>query len=281
VRLNLNYANTRGSGLLRGNNLNAPVDGVRPDPNFVNVIEVLADGASRQHNLAVNGQFSLAPNSQAAITARIQAGPNAGPRLDWRRTSINVNYSTGRSMNNTDGAFSLPASGSPAGEWGEVPGEIRHHRLNLGINTQALKNLNANLNFNALSGSPYTITTGRDDNGDLVYNDRPAGVGRNTAWTPGQWTLNSFLTYSINVGKRIAPPPGGISGITLNNGVATVITGGAAQPRYRLGFTVNIQNVTNHGNLTGFSGNMLSDFFLRPTNVQNPRKVDIGINFSF
>ena len=58
---------------------------------------------------------------------------------------------------------------------------MRHHRLNLGVNTGVLKNLNVNVNLFASTGTPYTITTGKDDNGDLVFNDRPAGVGRNTS----------------------------------------------------------------------------------------------------
>ncbi|MEP6916212.1 MAG: hypothetical protein ABJC89_11225, partial [Acidobacteriota bacterium] len=282
VRVNATYANTRGAGLLRGNNLNAPINGVRPDPAFVNVVEVVADAESRLHNLSVSGFISLsAQSSPAAMLARLGAPPPAATVFDWKRTTLNFNYSSGRFRNNTDGAFSLPASGSPLGEWAEVPGEIRHHRANVGINTQALKNLNANLNLNVMSGAPYTITTGRDDNGDLVFNDRPAGVGRNTVWTPGQWTLNSFFNYSIAIGKRTAPPPGGITGITITNGVANVLTGGAAQPRYRIGISAQILNLTNHGNLTGFSGNMASDFFRQATNVQNPRKVDIGINVQF
>jgi hypothetical protein len=282
VRVNATYFNTRGSGLLRGNNLNAPINGVRPDPAFVNVVEVVADASSRQHNLSVSSFISMAAQSPAAAaTLRLQGGPTTGPRFDWKRSTINLNYSNGRFRNNTDGAFSLPASGSPLGEWGEVPGEIRHHRVNIGINSQALRNLNANLNLNATTGSPYTITTGRDDNGDLVFNDRPAGTGRNTLWTPGQWTLNGFLNYSIAVGKRTVSTPGGITGITITNGVPTVLTGNAAQPRYRIGINASILNLTNHANYTGFSGNMVSDFFRQATNVQNPRKVDIGINFQF
>jgi hypothetical protein len=282
VRVNATYFNTRGSGLLRGNNLNAPVNGVRPNPAFVNVVEVVADAASRQHNLSVNGNVSLSTQmTPAAMMARMGAPPPAAALFDWKRTSINFNYSTGGFRNNTDGAFSLPASGSPLGEWGDVPGEIRRHRANIGINTQALKNLNANLNVNVSTGTPYTITTGRDNNGDLVFNDRPAGVGRNTVWTPSQWTVNSFFNYSIAIGKRTAPPPGGITGIMINNGVPTVMTGSNAQPRYRIGINAQIQNLTNHANLSGFSGNMVSDFFRQATNVQNPRKVDIGINFSF
>jgi hypothetical protein len=183
--------------------------------------------------------------------------------------------------NNTDGAFSLPFSGTPAGEWGQIPGEIRRHRFNMGINSSVLKNLNANLNFNASTGTPYSITTGRDGNGDLVYNDRPAGIGRNTQWAPGQWTVNGNFFYTLAIGKRTVQNPGGITGITIRDGVANVMTGGPAPPRYRIGIAANIQNLTNHTNYTGYIGTMTSPFFLQPQNVLNIRKVDISLNFSF
>ena len=106
--------------------------------------------------------------------------------------------------------------------------------------------------------------------------------GTRTLYLPSEnWTLNSFLNYTIALGKRTAPPPGGITGITINNGVPTVLTGGNAQPRYRFGIYAQIQNLTNRANLTGFSGNQASDFFRQATNVQNPRKVDIGVNLQF
>ena len=274
VRFGVLYAVARGSGLLRGRNLNAPVNGVRPDPAFVNVVEVAADARSKQHTISANANLSLAAPSPALN------GPNS-PRVNWKRTSFNINYSAGRSENNTDGAFSLPASGTPAGEWGEVPGEIRRHRLNLGINAGVVRNLNVNVNLNASTGTPYTITTGFDDNGDLVFNDRPAGVGRNTVWTPGQWNLNSFLSYSIAIGKRTVAPPGGITGITFTNGVASVQTGGAAPPRYRIGFNVSAQNLTNNVNYSGYNGNLQSPLVRQATSALNARKIDVGINFSF
>ena len=182
---------------MRGENLNAPVGGVRPDPAFVNIVKVVADAASRQHTLNANANVALAPPSP----------PFTGPRWNWKRTSFNVNYSTGRLENNTDGAFSLPFTGSPAGEWGEVAGEIRRHRFNVGINSSALRNLNANLNFNGSTGTPYSITTGRDDNGDLVYNDRPAGIGRNSQWSPRQWTVNGNFFYTCRLERRPCKTP--------------------------------------------------------------------------
>jgi len=277
VRAGFTYAHTTGTGLMRGENLNFPINGVRPDPLFVNIIRVVNDAASRQDVLNAFGSFSLTPQSPSMM------GPfgASGPRWNWKRTSVNVNYSTGRLENNTDGPYSLPASGSPDGEWGPVPGEIRKHRFNIGINTSALKNLNANINLNASTGTPYTIMTGHDDNGDLVFNDRPAGVGRNTQWTPGQWTVNGFFNYSIAIGKKTVQNPGGITGITMRNGEISVMTGGAAPPRYRIGISANVINLMNHTNYIGYTGTMTSPFFLQPQNVQSMRKVDISLNFSF
>ena len=274
VRIGVNVARTWGRGLWRGRNLNAPVDGVRPDPSFVNVVQVVGDAASRQYNVNVFSSISLMPQTPGPPSAQ-------GPRVNWKRISFNFNYSSGRFENNTDGPFSIPYSGSPAGEWGEVPGEFRHHRGNLGINAGVLKNLNANININAMTGMPYSITTGRDENGDLVINDRPAGIGRNSASTPGMWMVNGFFVYTINIGKATVSNPGGITGIMMRNGEVTVMTGGNAPPRYRLGIQVNVQNLTNHANYTGYSGVMTSPFFGQATNVMGTRKVDISLNFSF
>jgi hypothetical protein len=274
VRAGFTYAHTSGRELMRGENLNFPINGIRPDPLFVNIIRVVPDAASRQDALNVFSQFSFSPQTPPSLNP-------TGPRWNWKRTSFNVNYSTGRIENNTDGPYSLPASGSPSGEWGPVLGEIRKHRFNIGINSNALRNLNANINLNATTGTPYTITTGHDDNGDLVFNDRPAGVGRNTQWTPSQWTVNGFFNYSIAIGKKTVQAPGGITGITMRNGEISVLTGGAAPPRYRIGISANVINLTNHANFVGYTGTMTSPFFLQPQSVQNMRKVDIAVNFSF
>ena len=55
----------------------------------------------------------------------------------------------------------------------------------------------------------------------------------------------------------------------------------AAPQRYRASVYLSINNLTNHANLSGFSGVRTSPFFMNPTGVQNPRKVDMGMNISF
>jgi hypothetical protein len=42
-----------------------------------------------------------------------------------------------------------------------------------------------------------------------------------------------------------------------------------------------VNNLTNHANLSGFSGVETSPFFRTANGVQNPRKVDVGMNVSF
>ena len=56
---------------------------------------------------------------------------------------------------------------------------------------------------------------------------------------------------------------------------------GPAAQRYRASLYVSINNLTNHANLSGFSGVMTSPFFMTATSVQNPRKVDLGFNIAF
>ena len=143
-----------------------------------------------------------------------------------------------------------------------------------------LRNFNANINFNASSAPPYTIRTGLDTNGDLLFTDRPDGVGRNTLRAAGQWTINGFFTYGWQFGKPVERA-GGINFRSDGGGAGGVAGRGASAGRYRLSFNVNVQNLTNHGNLTGYSGTLTSDKFRKADHVVGTRKVDIGLGLSF
>jgi len=102
--------------------------------------------------------------------------------------------------------------------------------------------------------------TGFDDNQDGLLNDRPAGVG---IWmlrgTPIR-TISARATYNLPVSRAAA---------------------GSGQPRYRASLFVSVNNLTNHANYGAFSGIRTSPFYRTATQVQNPRKVDLGLNLSF
>jgi hypothetical protein len=261
------YSYTRGAALARGLNLNAPVGSVRPNPLFGNIVEVVSDARSRLHQL----QLNVTANPGALLPAF-----NA-PRIRWRRTTVFLNYTLAQLESNTEGAFAIAPTGLLADDWGPAAEDVRH-RLNLQVNNQIVRNLFMGVNLTATSGTPYTIRTGFDDNGDLVFNDRPLGVGRNTERTAAQWTMNVFGGYAIALGRPVSGPPG-VTAIAAG-GVATV-QNFEQPPRFVVMFFVEARNLTNHPNYVGYSGVLTSPFFGRATTVTGTRKIDAGINFQF
>jgi hypothetical protein len=287
LRVSATYSYQQGSRLARGLNLNPLVNGVRPDPQFSNVIEVVSDASSRLHQLQVDGSI----NPGAMLPAF------RGPRISWKRTTVFANYSLATFRNNTDGPFSIPPTGDLSAEWGPATGgavffgpfgdfggappltrDIRH-RLNLTLNNQIVRNLLLGLNLNTFTAPPYTMLSGRDDNGDGIFNDRPAGVGRNTLRASGQTTVNANIGYVFAFGHTAGLPPG--IGIFGGGGSAEVRTFDQGTSRYRLQISMNAQNLTNARNYVGYSGTLTSPFFGKPTSVSGMRKIDFGISLSF
>jgi len=266
VRFNASFQSVRGADQLRGQNLNAPLNGIRPNPDFANIIQTVSDGQAHSDQLSTTLNVNLAGgvrNTAAAL---------------WnpRRTTFRVTYWIARAKNDFDGPFVVPPSGSLDAEWAASPGD-RRHRYQVSVNSQALKNLNASFSLGGNTGTPYNITTGFDENDDSIFNDRPGGVGRNSARTSAQATVTANLTYSIALGAASSQPraqdrPGG-----GERGDRA----GQATGRYRLVLTLAVNNLTNRPNFSGFNGIQTSPFFLTPTSVMNPRKIDFGLGLRF
>ena len=231
VRVSGTYTWAWGSGQLRGRNSNAPIGGVRPDPAFANVIALVTDAESTFHSVNVGGTLT---------------------RPSWKRAFFAVTYTWTASGSNTTGAFSVPANGDDlATEWG--PNQATHV-ANASMIVQPFESLNFSLNAKGHSGLPYNVTTGRDDNLDGLFADRPTGVGRNSARTAAQWDINGRVAYTW----RFGPPAPGKETLSFN-------------------VWMSFQNLLNRANYVGYSGVMTSPFFGKPTNVANPRRMQIGI----
>jgi hypothetical protein len=290
-RIGLTWAHMRGTSLQRGENLNAPVDGVRPLPQFGNVVQVVSDARSRQdtmtlfYNISLNRPAPGGPAGGPAPATPLLNGLPVGrtqPVIDWRRMSINGQYTAGWLRNNTDGDFSVSPTGDLTREWGAANGDVRH-RVITQISSQLVRNLTTSVLMNLVSGSPYTLQTGFDDNGDLIFNDRPANVGRNTERAKGQLYVNANVNYSFTFGRvnPATPPPTAI-GITNIGGATQIQTIAVPQTgRYRVSVFASAQNLTNRANYVGYSGVLTSPFFRQPRDVINPRRVDFGVNFGF
>src|ERR671919_1214231 len=103
----------------------------------------------------------------------------------------NVNYLLMKNTNEADSPFSLPSNNfNLRADRGPAATDFRHlisgfisKRLPMGFNISSV--------FQATSALPYNITTGFDDNGDTVINDRPTGTGRNIARGAARWEMGS------------------------------------------------------------------------------------------
>ena len=248
VRVNVLYNWIHLQEQPRGLNMNPLVNGVRLDPNYGNVIASVTDTEIKRHEVSVNSTISLAAPSPALGQAR----------FNWRRMNVQAGYSLIRVDNNGDGWFSVPPTGNIEDDWGPGPADSPY-RFNIVATGSQLRNLTTVLTWIASAGQVYTETTGLDDNGDGIVNDRLPGVGLRSLRGERQFTMNARLTYAI-------PLAGAAPG---------------APARYRLNFFANLQNVTNRRNYGGYSGVITSDFYGRPTFVQNPRRAEVGMNFNF
>ena len=137
------------------------------------------------------------------------------------------------------------------------------------------------MGLSGTSRRPLTIKTGFDDNGDLIFNDRPDGVGRNSERTRGYWTSSTNFTYNFTLGKKQVTSPGGVQ--IMGSPAGLTVGQGAAQtaPRYRLSVSLNINNIFNRPFYSGYSGVVTSPFFLQPTSAQGVRRINISTTMSF
>jgi hypothetical protein len=265
MTLNVTFNHSEGRNRLRGRNLNAPVDGVRPDSALGNVTAVESTGRTRGDSL--NAGISM--------------------MLPKRRTFLFANYGWLRQRNDADGPFSVPADGyDVAGEWGPAAG-VPSHVASALFNTTLPRGIRVGLSTTARSGIPYNVTTGRDDNGDGVFVDRPAGVGRNSRRSAGMWDVAARVSYAFGFGQRAQS--GGAGGpqvimVRAGGGAGDMlggVSGGAEDRRVRIELFVAASNVFNTVNPMGYSGVMTSPFFGRPTAAGPARKLDLGLKVGF
>jgi hypothetical protein len=301
INTNVLYSYGYRYSLLVGRNLNGPVDGVRPFPEFANVVLASPDSKGSQHyinasvniNLAPMGPQGGPPGGGGPVMIGGGGGPmmvmmggpgpaaSTGKRWDWRRGLTMAGfYNFGRQYDNTNGPFAVPATLDPFYEWGPSNFDRTHH-ANFSLTSGALRNFSARFFVGGSSAPPLTILTGFDDNGDLIFNDRPSGVGRNSARTRGQWNSSANFSYSFTLGKKQVTTGGGVQIMGSPAGLTVNPTASQTQPRYRLNLAVNIQNLFNQPVYSGFSGAMNSQFFLQPTRADGVRRVMFNANVSF
>jgi hypothetical protein len=242
--LAVEYIWLRGTNLFRARNVNAPLPGTaaRPDPAFLNITQVESTAFQRSNALTISWRGRIA-----------------------RVFDPYVQYVFSKTTNNTSGVFVLPANNYDlAPETGPADFDARH-RLNLIGVMRLPRGFQSGVVLAMSSGVPFDITTGFDDNGDTVANDRPHGVTRNTGRGPGIVQLDMRFAKSFDLART-------------SDGTSDV-----KAPRRRDTFDVGLDvfNVLNRTNITNVVGVMSSPFFGRGNAAAPARTLQFSARYSF
>jgi hypothetical protein len=153
VTMSVNVTDSIGNHQLRSVNINAPLppSGFYPYGNAGPIYMYESSGVFRQYQISTN------------ISGRVA-----------NRIQLFGYYVYGQAHSDTDSSGSFPANPYDfSNEYGRAGFDIRH-RFQMGGNGQLPFGLRLNPNIEITSAPPFNITTGKDNNGDSIFNDRPA-----------------------------------------------------------------------------------------------------------
>jgi hypothetical protein len=281
--LSLSFVNTRTLHLLRSRNINAPFTNeagqlVRPDPNNGDIVQYESNGVFNQRQFVVN------------VANRFN-----------KHISFYSIYSFNKADSDTDGSGSFPANSYDLREeYGRSALDIRH-RFVFGGTINAPWHLVLSPFIVLRSGAPFNITTGRDNNGDSQYNDRPSFA---TNLNGPDVVVTRFGAFNLNPGPgdTIIPRNFGsgprFSGVNLRIertfafGHAPKSNGHGPAPEkpYKLSAAISVQNLFNHTNAGTPIGNLSSDLFGQSNttssegafgNATSNRRISLVLRFNF
>jgi hypothetical protein len=243
--LSVTYIGNRGIKLFRSVDVNAPLPlpqggySPRPNPNLGQVRDLQSDGYLKGNALE--------------ITFRGKVN---------RYFCGQVQYTLSKTYNNTSGITYFPANSyDAAADWGRSDND-RRHKFDLLASTQPSKYFTLGVALSLYSGKPVTVTTGGDQNGDGISNDRPLGYARNTMPGPGLIGLDVNVSHDFPLSK-------------------------AKKEARVLSVSLNSFNLLNHTNDLTYVGIITSphftfpSFFGRAVAALPPRRTQLDLQFKF
>lgn len=176
ITVALNYIYSTSAHSLRTRNINAPYlayGGVQPFGAAAGIINLYeSSGAARQNQFLVN------------VNARIN-----------RRVQLFGFYMVQNAHSNTDGIGTSPSySYDESTEWGRSSFAPRMRGF-MGGSVQAWKKISLAPHIMTATGTPFNIINGRDDNGDTLYNERPALA--TDLSNPKDYKVTPYGTFSL------------------------------------------------------------------------------------
>ncbi len=252
----LGYSRLRGHNIIMSRNVNVPTLSAaqaaalgvpnlgRPDPTVGNNSQYQSVGDSWFDGLT------------AAVASRTQP---------WG--TVRLSYTLSRALDDAGNAFfsspqdnfDIPADKGPSdndqrhrfvasGTFGDGTSARLRHRLG---------GLRVGYVFSYATGVPFNVQTGTDRNNDTNVNDRPAGVGRNSARQPATSALDLRVSRDIRVAR--------------SSRIEVILEG------FNVLSHVNVLNVNN---IFG-TGTVPLATFGQPTLAADPRQMQLGVRWTF
>lgn len=243
---------------LRTRNINAPFNGVRPDLDFGNINQIESSG------FFVRNSFNVI----------LEGSPR-------KKIYFYFSYRLSKSISDADSPFQIPSDNyNLRKDRGASDLDIRH-----GFYADLILRLIGNLRLVIRplleSPFPYNHTTGFDDNGDTVLNDRPPGVERNSL--RGRWRtdIDVGISYTKSFGelknRRYGIQPGGQDRLDVASGSQRT----KRTKRYSVRFWIVANNALNQSEYSRYSGVQTSPYFTQPIDAYPPRTINFGMHFRF
>lgn len=245
--LSVTYLNSIGNHQFFINNVNAPFveGGLPPDATAGNVYQYTSEGVYRQNQLIANMRVSIGRKvslfgfyTLSYANSNVAAGGGGGGFFASGMMSA---------------ASFLSHQYDPIADYGRAAFDVRH-RAFIGGSIEAPYKFRLSPFIIINSGQPYNITTGQDNNGDSIFNDRPylasgaavsctaasafsvtpnsgGQVPVNLCTGPGNATLNLRLSRTFGFGPESKGAGGGDGGGPRMGGPRGGGPGGGLGPR--------------------------------------------------
>jgi hypothetical protein len=246
VSASIAYSYLRGRQVIMQRNINVPTLSAaqaaalgvpnlgRPDPRFGNVSQYDSLGDSWFNGLTLS------------LSAR---------RTAWG--SARVSYTLSQALDDAGNAFfNTPQNNFDIlGDKGPSDNDQRH-RVVLSGTVDRLRPFQISYLWSFATGVPFNPVTGTDRNNDTNNNDRPVGVGRNSARQPSTSSLDLRVSRSFTVGQHNFE---------------------AIAEAFNVFNHVNVILVNN----TFGPGAAPLPTFGQPTAAADPRQVQLGVRWNF
>jgi hypothetical protein len=254
VALSADGVYSRGYNQFNNRDLNPrdPVTGRRPDPRYLRITAYETEG---------NAWYS-------ALLMSLERRGGRGP-------GFGVSYTLARAIRDVEGFLFLAQDQlNPAAEK-SLASNNRTHQIVGRMNWMMPGGVQLASILQYRSGSPWNVTTGRDNNGDTETNDRPDLVNPSGDRYDRSTYFGEFTGRVGNLGRNANIGP---SFVTLDARISKMFQ----LQRVRVEGFVEAFNATNKVNFSSPNGNLRSSLFGTSTSIQgNMRQVELGLRLDF